>query len=94
MRGRVFPYLALAGVLSAGQGAAEGLGQPAELPPPEYRGQQYVDSAGCLFLRAGPAEQTVWVPRVTRGGAPMCDHPPSGQRVPVSGETEDAGADQ
>jgi hypothetical protein len=65
---------------------------PAELPPPEYAGQQYVDSKGCLFVRGGQSTeqspeqspgQTVWVPRVTRDGKPMCDNPPSGQRVPA-----------
>ena len=57
---------------------------PAELPPKGYGGQQYVDSKGCLFVRAGQTpDQPVWVPRVTREGRPMCDNPPSGQRVPV-----------
>jgi hypothetical protein len=73
---------ALALVVMAGQAMAE----PAELPPPEFKGQQYVDSRGCLFLRAGDASGVIWVPRVTRGGAPICDQPPSGQRVPVAGE--------
>ncbi len=57
---------------------------PAELPPEDYAGQQYVDSRGCLFFRAGQSpDREVWVARVTRDGKPMCDNPPSGQRVPV-----------
>jgi hypothetical protein len=56
---------------------------PAELPPADYAGQQYVDSKGCLFLRAGQEGNERWIPRVTREGTPLCDNPPSGQRVPV-----------
>lgn len=64
--------------------------QPAELPPASYAGLQYVDSLGCAFMRAGTDESPVWVPRVTAGGAALCDNPPSGNRVPVLGE---AGSD-
>ncbi len=73
---------ALALILTAGLARAE----PAELPPPDFQGQQYVDSRGCLFLRAGDAGGVIWIPRVTRGGAPICDQPPSGQRVPIAGD--------
>lgn len=71
--------------LSAGAGPAwagpAGAGpEPAELPPPDFAGQQYVDSRGCLFLRAGYGGQTLWVPRVTRAGQPLCGYPPSGQK--------------
>lgn len=64
--------------------------KPAELPPAGYAGLQYVDTLGCAFLRAGTDADPVWVPRVTAGGAPLCDNPPSGNRVPVAGE---AGSD-
>lgn len=60
--------------------------QPAELPPADYRGLQYVDSRGCAFLKAGTEERPTWVLRVTAGGAPICGNPPSGQRVPIAGE--------
>jgi hypothetical protein len=63
---------------------ARDLIRPAELPPQDYAGQQYVDSKGCLFLRAGSeGGKTVWLPRVTREGASICGYPPSGKRVPV-----------
>lgn len=61
--------------------------QPAELPPASYAGKQYVDSQGCVFLRAGTEAGTVWVPRVTAGGKQLCGYPPSGNRVPIAGET-------
>jgi len=59
--------------------------RPAELPPPDYAGQQYVDSKGCLFTRAGRPGEVIWLPRVTRKGVPICGNPPSGRRVPVAG---------
>ena len=78
--------LALAVALAAIPAAAREPIVPAELPPSQYRGQQYVDSRGCLFLRAGTAAVTEWIPRVTREGVPVCGYPPSGQRVPIVGE--------
>ena len=60
--------------------------RPAELPPTGYAGQQYVDSKGCMFVRAGTAAEVLWVPRVARDGTPFCGNPPSGRRVPVAEE--------
>lgn len=65
---------------------AQDIRRPAELPPADYAGQQYVDSRGCLFMRAGPQGNEMWLPRVTRDGVPLCGNPPSGNRVPVAGE--------
>jgi hypothetical protein len=70
--------LPLGGVAMAEEGRA-----PAELPPSDYNGQQYVDSKGCLFLRAGDGGQVLWLPRVTRQGQSVCGYPPSGGRVPL-----------
>ncbi len=50
---------------------------PAELPPPGYSADRYVDSRGCVFLRAGYGENVVWVPRVTRDRKLLCGQPPS-----------------
>lgn len=58
--------------------------RPAETPPPDYAGQQYVDSKGCLFMRAGQPGGDIWIPRVTRKGIPLCGNPPSGRQVPVA----------
>lgn len=60
--------------------------QPAELPPPDYAGLQYVDSKGCMFVRAGAGGEVLWIPRVSRQGVPVCGNPPSGRRVPVAEE--------
>ncbi len=83
MRGALVAALVLA---QAGPGLARDILRPAELPPADYAGQQYVDSRGCMFVRAGSAGEVVWVPRVSRGGTPVCDNPPSGRRVPVAEE--------
>jgi cell division septation protein DedD len=60
--------------------------RPAELPPADFAGQQYVDSKGCMFVRAGTEAGTLWIPRVSRKGQPICGNPPSGIRVPVAEE--------
>jgi|GEM_PF-1316811 len=75
-------------ILAGWPAVAQDLAVPAELPPPDFRGQQFVDSRGCLFMRAGPPGQTVWIPRVTRDGIPLCGNAPSGRRVPIAGEAE------
>ena len=50
---------------------------PAELPPEGYDEAQYVDSAGCVFIRAGIDDQITWVPRLTRAREPVCGFVPS-----------------
>lgn len=83
MRGALAAALVL-GLI--GPGLARDMPRPAELPPADYAGQQYVDSKGCMFVRAGSGGEVVWVPRVSREGAPVCGNPPSGRRVPVAEE--------
>lgn len=70
----------LAVLFSAQMGHAQNLrevGPPAELPPSSYSANQYVDSRGCVFLRAGIGGAQSWVPRVSRDRRAMCGFQPS-----------------
>ncbi len=50
---------------------------PSELPPENYTANQYVDSRGCVYIRAGYAGQVTWIPRVTRDRKLVCRQTPS-----------------
>ncbi|NGM45212.1 hypothetical protein G5B31_06645 [Rhodobacter sp. SGA-6-6] len=77
MFGKVLSAAVLAAVCGAAPALAD-LASPAELPPPSFKGQQYVDSRGCVFLRAGYGGQVTWVPRVTRDRKQLCGYGASG----------------
>ena len=50
---------------------------PEEFPPADYDGNQYVDSNGCAFIRAGISGVTNWVPRMSRSREPLCGFQPT-----------------
>ncbi len=51
--------------------------QPAEVPPSSYTGQSYVDSRGCVYIRAGYGGSVTWIPQATRGREVVCGARPT-----------------
>ncbi|CUH63991.1 Sporulation related domain protein [Thalassovita gelatinovora] len=75
-----------------------GADEPAEFPPSSYKGNQYVDSRGCVYIRAGIDGNVTWVPRVTRGRDHICNAKPTfaqatAEKLPVIADAPTAKAE-
>ncbi|WP_112311077.1 SPOR domain-containing protein [Pseudogemmobacter bohemicus] len=80
MSGKILSVAAFAAVCFAATAYAD-LRGPAEMPPAGFKGQQYVDSRGCVFLRAGYGGRETWVPRISHDRKQLCGYAPSGRAV-------------
>ncbi len=64
-------------ILSGQSALAQSSGVPAEFPPSSFTGNQFVDSEGCAFIRAGVGGAVTWVPRVDRRRNQLCSFQPT-----------------
>jgi cell division septation protein DedD len=83
---KIVPVALVATALFASAATAQNR-RPAENPPAGYAGQQYVDSRGCLFIRAGHGGQTSWVARIDRTRKPICGMTPSANTMAAARQT-------
>lgn len=61
---------------TAAYGQTNGL-DPANLPPEGFAGREFVDNAGCAFLRSTFGGEVTWVPRFGPDRNPICDQNPT-----------------
>ncbi len=67
-------------VTTSGAGAQSlaQVGGPANLPPAGYKGQQFVDNRGCVFVRAAIGGRVNYFARVDQRHKPICGMQPTG----------------
>ncbi|WP_054006894.1 SPOR domain-containing protein [Cypionkella psychrotolerans] len=75
-------------IVASAQTVAQ-IGQPAERPPASFKGAQYVDSRGCVFMNASYAGAAQWVARVNRKHKVLCGYPPTFGARPAIEVAED-----
>ncbi len=73
----VFVIIASVGLGSVNAKTLRGADEPAEFPPASFKGKQYVDSRGCVYVRAGIDGNVTWVPRVSRSRQHICGAQPT-----------------
>lgn len=77
---RFVPAAIVAAAFFASEAIAQGR-PPANLPPPGFAGQQWVDNRGCLYIRAGHGGQVNWVARIDASRRPICGQTPTMQTM-------------
>ena len=70
-------FAAVLGPISATAQNIAQIGGPAERPPSSYKGLQYVDSRGCVFMRVESSGAAKWYPRVDAQRKPVCNIGPA-----------------
>lgn len=89
MRFWIMMLLAWPAAMPMALASSAGTVGPLEQPPDDFTGAQYIDTAGCVYLRQGP----VWAPRLDRDGSVICGYPPSLPGLAANkAETPDAAA--
>ena len=86
MGGSAFIALCLLATVVAAGGAAAQSGRitaPAENPPAGDSADRYVDSRGCVFLRADIGGRESWVALMRADRTPVCDATPRMAAAPA-----------